>query len=140
MVLLDPTFLEGEMDASKANVSFSQLAAFDGQLRAHLLRLLASGGLSSENVAREHATMQDAIAGDLESSRQVLADDELSFDYVIATTGVDGTDRWATADGSERWEISTPIVTPIKDGDFSSSLVALSSRVEIPELATDRDK
>lgn len=132
LVLFDSAASNSITDETETEIAASQLAGIDEQLRSHTARLLASGGFVLENMAQEHAAMQDETVENTAGHQADRADDELSFDYVIATTGVSGDDRWVSADGAERWEIDTPVVTPIKDGDFFNQVLALTSRIEYP--------
>lgn len=132
LVLFDPVSSSESVDGTEGEVPASQLAAIDEQLRCHMSRLLALGGFAAEKLAQEHAITQDLIAEDAAPRQAGQVNVELSFDYVIATTGVGKHDRWISADGDERWDIDTPVVTPIKDGDRFDPVLTLTSRMEIP--------
>lgn len=138
LVLFDSASSTSSADGTESEIDSTQLAAIDEQLRNHTARLLASSGFVLENMAQEHAAMQDKTVEDAKGHQEGTTDDELSFDYVIATTGVGSDDRWISADGAERWEINSPVVTPIKDGDQFSQVLALTSRVEHPGNAPSR--
>lgn len=92
--------------AAVADITATDLAALDVQLRAHLARILA-----------EKCEQRDV---------------ELSFDYVVRTVGVSVGAEWVPADRGERREITEAVAVPLKDSDVLSQTLQIASRVEFP--------
>lgn len=85
----------------------ASMAALDAQLRAHLARV--SGGPAG-------------------------ADAELSWDFVLWTTGVATGTGWMVADGRERREVAGGVVVdPVKDRDEFAVTAGLCAWIEMPE-------
>lgn len=96
----------GHSAAAATEITATDLAALDVQLHAHLARVLAE--------------------------KCVQSDVELSFDYIVRTTGVSLGREWVSADGRERREIGGAVAVPLKDSDTLSQTLQIASRAEFP--------
>lgn len=96
-------------------VDATRLGCLETQLRAHLCRLL-SGLQHNHNVLIKEKTK-----------------DEVTFDFILRTTGVRTAQIWMPADGMERREMRNEkrIAIPLKDADHTSDTIRICSRIEL---------
>lgn len=118
-----------------SNITETDLASLDAQIRAHITRLMATTGYDMSTITNEYNATSDVAQGNIDNS------DEKSFDILVATSGIIPANDWTPADGAERWPLKDPVATPIKDADPFSTTASISCRIEVAmDVKDDNEK